>query len=135
METSLTRHCKAIAASVANSTAFRFNTGKAPGSPRHTGHTLVVGGSPKRVEHEQKIFDAVSSWTWTSSPITGSYFASTSSETAGMVAISGDYKPPWRVERRAPRPVHDTCPVSYTHLRAHETRHDLVCRLLLEKKK
>src|SRR5450759_5781191 len=27
-----------------------------------------------------------------------------------------------------------TGPVSYTHLRAHETRHDLVCRLLLEKK-
>src|SRR5450756_3125596 len=26
-------------------------------------------------------------------------------------------------------------PGSYTHLRAHETRHDLVCRLLLEKKK
>src|SRR5665648_1227451 len=25
--------------------------------------------------------------------------------------------------------------VCYTHLRAHETRHDLVCRLLLEKKK
>ena len=24
-------------------------------------------------------------------------------------------------------------PVSYTHLRAHETREDLVCRLLLEK--
>src|SRR5659263_745307 len=24
--------------------------------------------------------------------------------------------------------------MSYTHLRAHETRHDLVCRLLLEKK-
>src|SRR5665648_1301256 len=30
---------------------------------------------------------------------------------------------------------HDLEPVSYTHLRAHETRHDLVCRLLLEKKK
>src|SRR5450756_1809388 len=29
----------------------------------------------------------------------------------------------------------DLVPVSYTHLRAHETRHDLVCRLLLEKKK
>src|SRR5450759_2936127 len=29
----------------------------------------------------------------------------------------------------------DTASVSYTHLRAHETRHDLVCRLLLEKKK
>ena len=25
------------------------------------------------------------------------------------------------------------CTVSYTHLRAHETRHDKVCRLLLEK--
>src|SRR5450756_2714124 len=33
--------------------------------------------------------------------------------------------------------IDGTCldPVSYTHLRAHETRHDLVCRLLLEKKK
>src|SRR5665648_572407 len=30
---------------------------------------------------------------------------------------------------------HPEKPVSYTHLRAHETRHDLVCRLLLEKKK
>ena len=28
-----------------------------------------------------------------------------------------------------------TYAVSYTHLRAHETRHDLVCRLLLEKNK
>src|SRR5678815_1282216 len=28
-----------------------------------------------------------------------------------------------------------TCPVSYTHLRAHETPEHLVCRLLLEKKK
>src|SRR5665648_1160115 len=30
---------------------------------------------------------------------------------------------------------HNIRSVSYTHLRAHETRHDLVCRLLLEKKK
>ena len=29
----------------------------------------------------------------------------------------------------------DVAPVSYTHLRAHETVLDLVCRLLLEKKK
>ena len=29
----------------------------------------------------------------------------------------------------------ETMPVSYTHLRAHETVLDLVCRLLLEKKK
>src|SRR5450756_2973385 len=32
-------------------------------------------------------------------------------------------------------PIAHSPPVSYTHLRAHETRHDLVCRLLLEKKK
>src|SRR5450756_2806959 len=32
-------------------------------------------------------------------------------------------------------PYSGTVSVSYTHLRAHETRHDLVCRLLLEKKK
>src|SRR5450756_2892762 len=34
-----------------------------------------------------------------------------------------------------PTPIsyHESGPVSYTHLRAHETRHDLVCRLLLEK--
>src|SRR5450756_2885194 len=31
--------------------------------------------------------------------------------------------------------AHAVMAVSYTHLRAHETRHDLVCRLLLEKKK
>src|SRR5450756_3074947 len=38
---------------------------------------------------------------------------------------------------KGPSLDHRTCPesVSYTHLRAHETRHDLVCRLLLEKKK
>ena len=29
----------------------------------------------------------------------------------------------------------EICPVSYTHLRAHETGRNLVCRLLLEKKK
>ena len=28
--------------------------------------------------------------------------------------------------------THSPAAVSYTHLRAHETRHDLVCRLLLE---
>ena len=31
--------------------------------------------------------------------------------------------------------THNMQPVSYTHLRAHETRGNLVCRLLLEKKK
>ena len=31
--------------------------------------------------------------------------------------------------------IRQTAPVSYTHLRAHETKANLVCRLLLEKKK
>ena len=31
--------------------------------------------------------------------------------------------------------INNLNPVSYTHLRAHETVLDLVCRLLLEKKK
>src|SRR5450756_2158871 len=41
-----------------------------------------------------------------------------------------------RPPRRCPTRVwhRRIIPVSYTHLRAHETRHDLVCRLLLEKK-
>ena len=40
-------------------------------------------------------------------------------------------------EKGAKGEIHTNYPiaVSYTHLRAHETRHDLVCRLLLEKKK
>ena len=35
----------------------------------------------------------------------------------------------------APATASSPAPVSYTHLRAHETVLDLVCRLLLEKKK
>src|SRR5450756_69388 len=47
---------------------------------------------------------------------------------------------PWsggspRIAVPAATPREGPRPVSYTHLRAHETRHDLVCRLLLEKKK
>src|SRR5450756_1670879 len=44
----------------------------------------------------------------------------------------------WRPRRPAgpsrsrPARTGSPTPVSYTHLRAHETRHDLVCRLLLE---
>src|SRR5450756_529262 len=43
--------------------------------------------------------------------------------------------PSWSpaAERQSGSPLLDGLPVSYTHLRAHETRHDLVCRLLLEK--
>src|SRR5450756_1226853 len=52
-------------------------------------------------------------------------------------AVSDTFRPyPEHVPREqghyAGRPA--VAAVSYTHLRAHETRHDLVCRLLLEKK-
>ena len=39
------------------------------------------------------------------------------------------------VERGISDAIQNAVPVSYTHLRAHETVLDLVCRLLLEKKK
>src|SRR5450756_1932765 len=45
-----------------------------------------------------------------------------------VVAKSVDTGEQYRYQREYPFAV------SYTHLRAHETRHDLVCRLLLEKK-
>src|SRR5450756_2692549 len=49
--------------------------------------------------------------------------------------VHGKEVPSVQVIRRDDAGVPDnTRPVSYTHLRAHETRHDLVCRLLLEKK-
>src|SRR5450756_2829732 len=44
-------------------------------------------------------------------------------------------RPQVRASRIVVRSRSRSAPVSYTHLRAHETRHDLVCRLLLEKKK
>src|ERR1700676_1234143 len=69
---------------MAISTARRFKPGKVPGSPRHTGHTLLLGASPNRFAHPQKILLFVSSCTCTSSPITGSYFASTSDAIAAV---------------------------------------------------
>ena len=41
----------------------------------------------------------------------------------------------WDEAARLPAAPPEPAPVSYTHLRAHETVLDLVCRLLLEKKK
>src|SRR5277367_517 len=77
----------ALAANTANSTARRFNTGSAPGSPRQVGQTCVFGSPPYRFTHPQKAFDSVSSCTWTSSPITGWYFARTSGESRVAVDI------------------------------------------------
>src|SRR5512142_1928393 len=91
MDRSLMRQLSAMDASVANSTALRFITGSAPGIPRHTGHTFVFGGLPNCVEQPQKIFVFVSSWTWTSSPITGSYLARTAAESSVEVTMGCDY--------------------------------------------
>ena len=57
---------------MARVTAWRESTGKAPGSPRQTGQTFVLGSPPKRLGHEQKSFVRVRSWQCTSRPITGS---------------------------------------------------------------
>ena len=52
---------------------------------------------------------------------------------AGLVTVNGAVakKPEQKVDETGD----EVCPVSYTHLRAHETGRNLVCRLLLEKKK
>src|SRR5450756_2714365 len=54
--------------------------------------------------------------------------------TAARLAKQGKYTPTRGKKRTTDHPPIYPA-VSYTHLRAHETRHDLVCRLLLEKKK
>src|SRR5450759_5728095 len=48
------------------------------------------------------------------------------SEPTGSAAVSADSA------ALLPARTSSLITVSYTHLRAHETRHDLVCRLLLE---
>src|ERR1700743_58684 len=70
---------------MANSTASLHKTGRAPGSPRQTGQTLVLGGAPKPVGQPQKILVRVPSCTCTSRPITGSYFAMSSGGASSMV--------------------------------------------------
>src|SRR5947207_9267797 len=91
IEVSLMRQFSAMAASTAYSTAFLFSTGNAPGRPRQTGQTLVLGGAPNCVEQPQKIFVCVSSCTCTSRPMTGSYFSRTRTASSLLLAISDDY--------------------------------------------
>ncbi len=64
---------------MADSTAAALTTGSAPGMPRHTGHTCVLGSAPNSVGHPQNILVAVPSSTCTSMPRTGSNRAITSS--------------------------------------------------------
>src|SRR5674476_883112 len=61
-----------------------------------------------------------------SQPVTGS-------GSGGRKDLPGEHG--FRFYPRFYKHVIDTMSVSYTHLRAHETGRNLVCRLLLEKKK
>ena len=58
---------------MASSTAFWLSTGSEPGSPRQTGHTLVLGSSPNTLGHPQNSLVAVLSSQWTSRPMTISH--------------------------------------------------------------
>src|SRR5439155_26488375 len=55
---------------MASSTAWWLSTGSDPGRPRQTGHTLVLGSSPKALRQPQNSLVAVRSSQCTSSPIT-----------------------------------------------------------------
>src|SRR5450432_2890202 len=88
MERSLSSQWIAVAASTANSTARLLRTGSEPGSPRQMGQILVFGAAPNFDEQPQKALVRVSSCTWTSSPITGSYLVRISGETLADAAIT-----------------------------------------------
>src|ERR1035441_6787750 len=89
IERSRTWQLMASEASVAKATACSLSTGKAPGSARQTGQTFVLGSEPNRLAQPQKALVAVSSCTWTSSPMTGSYLARTSDDNvaAGILTM------------------------------------------------
>src|SRR5437870_2330782 len=63
---------KALPALIAISTTALFSAGSAPGRPRHTWQTCVLGGAPNSVGQAQKILLRVRSCACTSRPITGS---------------------------------------------------------------
>src|SRR5919112_2072730 len=73
MLVSCTVQPRAMAPRTANLIASALGTGNAPGKPRHTGHTLLLGGSPNVVRLPQNILVRVRSWTCTSKPITVSH--------------------------------------------------------------
>src|SRR5580658_3581268 len=76
------------------SIAARLVTGSEPGSPRQTGQTAVLGGSPNVVGQPQNILVTVPSSTCVSSPITGSYRDSASSNPTSSVTLIGKVPSP-----------------------------------------
>src|SRR5450756_288851 len=68
-----------------------------------------------------RLGDRVSEWVTLNEPLSSAWIGH----------LEGRMAPGIRDLRSAVHASHHLLPVSYTHLRAHETRHDLVCRLLL----
>src|SRR5579859_481908 len=65
-------------------------TGSEPGRPRQTGQTNEFGSAPKAFGQPQNIFAVVPSSTCVSSPITGSYLVTASSNGTGrLTAVAG----------------------------------------------
>src|SRR2546425_5364855 len=92
-----------------------FATGSAPGSPRQTGHTCVLGGAPNAVEQPQNILERVRSCTCVSSPMIVSQ----------LITLRPSPGPRARARTRR----------SEEHTSELQSLAYLVCRLLLEKKK
>ena len=98
-----------------------FTWGNVSGIDRESGLFVI---KPSGVEYDQLTPEDMVVMDLDGNKIEGSYRPS--SDTATHLEL-------YRAFPKIGGIVHT--PVSYTHLRAHETRHDLVCRLLLEKKK
>ena len=86
---------------------------------------LAVARQEKNGEDTKRISAFMNIEAWRKNENTGSFDQLTKGT---LLTVEGYFKPEEWTDK-------DGVPVSYTHLRAHETRHDLVCRLLLEKKK
>jgi hypothetical protein len=67
-----TSHSSAAAIIRAERIASSLIVGRDPGCPRQTGQVCTLGSSPKETAQPQSSFVSVESWTWISSPITGS---------------------------------------------------------------
>src|ERR1039458_9232254 len=101
MEGWLTWRLSAWEALTANSTAWRLSTGRAPGMPRQTGQTLVLGSEPKTLGQAQKILVWVSNCTCTSRPMTVSYLERRSTGCFAAIAIMNTDYNGWRGARWA----------------------------------
>ena len=94
------RSPSASPARIARWMASRFITGSTPGWARQTGQVWVLGGSPKLSSQPQNIFVRVESWTWISSPITGSQAVAVLMPPPAGGSRSR-WRPPARARRRA----------------------------------